>query len=417
MMIGIKNYLTSNYWLDVFFKVSTYFFVGTLPLFLNLNTIALWFFIISSILTYKKHDGYNNLKKNIHIVAPIVLLFVLFVLGLLLSKDVNRVQKDIGRVVPLVIIPLFVSVHRKEDYNFKNIYKVLGLGLFLGMLICWYNIFVSIMSRVDYVKQASYFFQWIYTDFNLVKPLDGHPSYFAILLVLFISAILFNKEFYNIRKNKLKFVLFLSPFFLFLIETNSRIGVIVLVMMVLYHAIKQGSTKLFLSGVALVFLIVLLAIKFDYLGSKFKKIFSPEGSVSIERVERWKEIIQVFNDEDNFWFGVGSGDARLVYRRAYYNGGFELALKKNYNAHNQYLEFFVSNGIFGLAIYLFVFFNFFRNTYLRINAIHFFIAFLMFSMSESFLGRSQGVMIFSFFYSFLLLYYKPTHNLSNAKEE
>ncbi|WP_445958139.1 O-antigen ligase family protein [Yeosuana sp.] len=326
-------------------------------------------------------------------------------------------QKDIGRVVPLVIIPLFVSVHRKEDYNFKNIYKVLGLGLFLGMLICWYNIFVSIMSRVDYVKQASYFFQWIYTDFNLVKPLDGHPSYFAILLVLFISAILFNKEFYNIRKNKLKFVLFLSPFFLFLIETNSRIGVIVLVMMVLYHAIKQGSTKLFLSGVALVFLIVLLAIKFDYLGSKFKKIFSPEGSVSIERVERWKEIIQVFNDEDNFWFGVGSGDARLVYRRAYYNGGFELALKKNYNAHNQYLEFFVSNGIFGLAIYLFVFFNFFRNTYLRINAIHFFIAFLMFSMSESFLGRSQGVMIFSFFYSFLLLYYKPTHNLSNAKEE
>lgn len=415
MMKGIRNYLTSNPWQDVFFKASTYFFVGSLPLFLNLNTIALWFFIISSILTFKAHDGYKNLKTNRYVIISMALLFLLFLFGLWLSKDVNRVQKDIGRVVPLVLIPLFVSVHRKKDFNIKNIYKALGFGLFIGIVICWINIFMSIISRENYIKQASYFFEWIYTDFNLVKPLDGHPSYFAVLLVLFIGALLFDKQFEHIRKQKLKFILLLFPFFLFLIETNSRVGVLALVVIVLYHAIKRWSVKLFISVITLVLIIGLLSVKFDYLGSKFRKLMSSDGSVSIERVDRWKEIIQVFNEKDKFWFGVGSGDSRLIYRRAYYNGGFDLAFNNNYNAHNQYLEFFVCNGIVGLSLYLFIFFFFLRHTYLQINALHFFIVFVMFSMSESFFGRSQGVMAFSFFYSLLILYYKPIQISTDAK--
>lgn len=410
-MKGIKSYLQYNDWRELFFHASIYFYVGTLPLFLNLNTIALWLLILASIVTVKSHNGVSNLKSNLNNLLPICLLFLLFVLGLLLSKDTNRVLVDIGRTVPLFLIPTVIFLHRKEDFNIKKIIIALGIGLSIGMLICWYSIFISIMSKAYPLKQASYFFEWIYTDVNLVKPLDGHPSYFAILLVIFITALLFDTHFLNLRKNKFIFFLILTPFFVFLIETSSRIGVLVLLVIILLYAIKNWSFKLLVLLGSLIFLIAALSLKFDYLGSKFQKVFNSKGEVTLERVGRWKEILNVFEDKDAYLIGVGTGDSRLIYRRAYYNGGYDLAFKKNYNAHNQYLELFVSNGILGLIIYFLVFFMFIQKTRLSHNALHFFIAFLMFSCSETFFGRSQGVMMFSFLYSVFIVYYKPSKPL------
>lgn len=415
MMIDFKNYLANNHWQDIFFKMSTYFFVGTLPLFLNLNTIALWIFAFGSIITFKIHGSYINLKRNVHIILPTTILFLLYVLGLWLSEDTSRVLNDIGRVVPLVIIPLLLSMHRKQDFDIRSIYKSLGFGLFAGMSICWFFIIDSILSKANPIKQASYFFQWIYTDFNLVKPLGGHPSYFAILIVLFISALLFSKEFKNFRKKKINLVLLLIPFFLFLIETSSRIGVLTILAITLYHAVRKVSVKLFLYSIALVFLIGVLSIKFDYLSSKFKDMIGPDEGVSIQRMERWSKIIDVFESKGNLLIGLGSGDARSIYREAYSQGGFELALKRDYNAHNQYLEFFVSNGVIGILLYLIIFYYFIKLMYKKVNAVHFFLIFTMFSLSETIFGRSQGVMIFSFFYSFLILYYKTPNTLNNAE--
>lgn len=414
MITDLKNYFIHNSWQEVFFRISTYFFVGTLPLFLNLNTIALWAFAISSILVFNKHNGYHNLRKNLYIIGPTLILFLLFVLGLWLSNDTGRVLKDLGRVVPLVIIPLFISVHRKQDFNLKRIYIALGIGLFVGMIICWFTIIESILSKPDPLKQASYFFQWIYTDFNLIKPLGNHPSYFAVLLVIFMSAILFNKEFSNLRRSKLKLVLLLFPFFLFLIETNSRIGLISLVFIILFHTLHGFNLKRSLYVLAFFIITILFSIQFDYLGNKFKKLIDSKGDISIVRVDRWKKIIEIFRDEEKLWLGVGSGDSRLFYREAYIKGDFKLALENNYNAHSQYIEFLVSNGVIGLALYILVLFYFIKYTYKSPRAIHFIIVFILFSFSESFLGRSQGVMIFSFFYSFLLLQNKTSKNFNYA---
>ncbi|MCL5247331.1 O-antigen ligase family protein [Cellulophaga sp. 20_2_10] len=407
MIKDIKSCLVNNSWQDIFFKLSTYFYVITFPLFLNLNTIALCLFVFGSVITFKRHRGFINLKENKLEIISFLFLFLAFVFGFFLSKDTTRVLKDIGRTLPLVIIPISVLLHRKSDFNFKSIYISLGWGLFIGMLICWFNIIKSILSRENYLKQASYFFEWIYTDANLVKPLGVHPSYFAVLLVLFISVLCFDKIFMKLQKNKLKLILILAPFFLFLIETNSRVGIISLIVIFLIHALKTFRIKLILGVVLLIFLTGLLSLKFNYLGSKFSKIISLNGEVKFERFQRWKEIANVFNEKDKLILGVGSGDARLVYRRAYYNGGFDLALRNNYNAHNQYLEFFVSNGILGLFIYLFLLIVFYKSTKIKGSSMHFFVVFILFSMTESFLGRSQGVMIFSFFYSILVLNYKP----------
>lgn len=406
MKQDIKSYLRSKHWQECFFNISTYFFVGTLPLFLNLNTIALWFFIGSSILTIKFYNGIFNLKRNFNIFILLSSLFLLFVMGLFLSKDVNRVYKDIGRALPLVLIPLVVFMHKKQDFNLKKIFTSLGVGLFIGMLICWSNIAISIFNRKNPLKQAKYFFEWIYTDVNLVKPLDGHPSYFAILIVLFISVLIYSDLYKGIRGNKIKFLLMLFPYLLFLIETNSRIALFSFLVILIINTFKKRSVKSFLLILLFTISVSILSIKFDYLGSKFLKIINSKGEITAERFLRWKEIIKVFGEKQKFLFGVGSGDARQVYRRAYYNGNFDLALDRNYNAHNQYLEFLVCNGVFGFFLFLIVFVVFVKQTHLKNLALPFFVIFVMFSITETFLGRSQGVMIFSFFYSFLIVIYK-----------
>ena len=417
MMKDIRCYFKNKSSNELFFEASLYFYVGTLPLFLNLNTIALWFLIASSLFTIKAHKGLSNLKENLVNLLPICLLYLMFIIGLFLSKNKQIVYVDLTRTLPLCIIPFIVFLNGKKHFNIKKIFIALGIGIGIGILICWQNIFLSIMSKAEPLKQAGYFFEWIYTDINLVKPLKGHPSYFAILIVIFISAIIFDKNFETFRENKLRLLLLLTPYFIFLIETNSRVGIIVLLVLFFVYTIKHMSLKLLLSFFFLVSVITLFSIKFDYLGSKFQKVINSKGEVTSERVGRWREIIEVFKEKDSHIFGVGSGDARLVYRRAYYNGKYNLAFKKNYNAHNQYLELLVSNGVLGLSVYLFVFLFFSIQTKLKANALHFFIAFSIFSFSETLFGRSQGVMMFSFFYALFIVNNKTLMVTKDGNEQ
>ena len=408
MIKDIKNYWLNKSAQILFFEMSTYVFVGSLPLYLKLNTLALWIFALASItLSFKNKEWYSNLKNNKNPLSALCLLFALYLSGPLLSNDVYEAFNHIVKALPLFLLPLLVLSHRKEDFNIRNIYFSLGIGLFVGILICWYHIFISIMSKEKYMEQATYFFKWIYTDWNLVAPLEGHPSYFAVLIVIFLSAIITNDNFKAIRRNKYKFILLIFPFSIFLLETSSRIGVILLLVILFVHSIKTYRFKGLLLVIALIISIVMFSMKFDYLGSKFGKIISLEGEVKMERYHRWKEIFSVFDQEDKWLFGSGTGDAQNILQTANKNGNFDLAFKKNYNAHNQYLEFLIANGILGLAVYIFVLALFVYKTGLKQEALAFFMVFLLFSISESVFRRSQGVMIFSFLYPLLTLYYKP----------
>src|SRR5690606_21894509 len=152
-----KNYWTNETWHIRFFELATYLFVGTLPLLLKFNTIALWIFALGSIiLSFKNKDWKRNLINNRSALLGFALLFGLYLIGLLLSEDIKRGLKDIGRAIPLLLLPLLILSHNKKDFNLKNIYISLGIGLFIGMLICWYHILVSIMSKQRPLDQAKY---------------------------------------------------------------------------------------------------------------------------------------------------------------------------------------------------------------------------------------------------------------------
>lgn len=387
------------------FEGSTYLFVGTLPLFLSINTIAIWIFVVSSfiVLGFKKRK--EILWKRRAFIIPFILLFFLYIIGLWTSTNTDIALKNISRVLTLVLLPTIILSHNKEDFNFKKIYYSLGAGLLTGMLICWGFVIESILTNATPLRQAPYFFEWIYSNWNLVKPIGVHPNYFALLIVILVLAIIKTEELKFLRKNKLKLILLLIPFFLFLFELSSRVAMLAFLLVIIVSALQNRSRKKgILIGLFVVGLIV-LSVKFDYLGNKFSGLVNGRGNIKVERIQRWDFIIREFKKEGKLILGVGSGDTEEIYTRAYINGNFKTALIEGYNAHNQFVEFLVSNGFFGLLVFVWGLLFFALKTKLKGEALSFFITIVLLSFIESFLCRAKGVFIFSFFISFFLLMY------------
>ena len=387
------------------FEGSTYLFVGTLPLFLSINTIAIWIFVVSSfiVLGFKKRK--EILWKRRAFIIPFILLFFLYIIGLWASTNTDIALKNISRVLTLLLLPTIILSHNKEDFNFKKIYYSLGAGLLTGMLICWGFVIESILTNATPLRQAPYFFEWIYSNWNLVKPIGVHPNYFALLIVILVLAIIKTEELKFLRKNKLKLILLLIPFFLFLFELSSRVAMLAFLLVIIVSALQNRSRKKgILIGLFIVGLIV-LSVKFDYLGNKFSGLVDGRGNIKVERIQRWDFIIREFKKEGKWILGVGSGDTEEIYTRAYINGNFKTALIEGYNAHNQFVEFLVSNGFFGLLVFVWGLLFFALKTKLKGEALSFFITIVLLSFIESFLCRAKGVFIFSFFISFFLLMY------------
>ena len=387
------------------FEGSTYLFVGTLPLFLSINTIAIWIFVASSFFVLSLKERKQILWKRRAFVIPFIFLFFLYIIGLWTSTNTDIALKNITRVLTLLLLPVIILSHNKEDFNFKKTYYSLGAGLIIGMLICWGFVIESILTNATPLRQAPYFFEWIYSNWNLVKPIGVHPNYFALLIVILVLAIIKTEELKFLRKNKLKLILLLIPFFLFLFELSSRVAMLAFVLVITVSVLQNRSRKKgILIGLFIVGLI-LLSVKFDYLGNKFSGLVDGMGNVKVERIQRWDFIIREFKKEDKLILGVGSGDTEEIYTRAYIKGNFKTALIEGYNAHNQFVEFLVSNGFFGLLVFVWVLLFFALKTKLRGEALSFFITIVLLSFIESFLCRAKGVFIFSFFISFFLLMY------------
>lgn len=108
------------------------------------------------------------------------------------------------------------------------------------------------------------------------------------------------------------------------------------------------------------------------------------------RILIWKNAWNVA--VEHLPFGTGTGDVRDELNRAYETNGLMALQKRNYNAHNQYLETLIGVGILGLLSLLSIFFLSFiggikkRDILLPV----FVVMVLFFLLFESMLERKAG---------------------------
>ena len=129
---------------------------------------------------------------------------------------------------------------------------------------------------------------------------------------------------------------------------------------------------------------------------------SPAGNSITQRIEFLKVASGIIRN--NFWFGVGTGDVQDVFNKQYEITKSKFHKKKRLRAHNQYVTFLLTFGVFGFVLLFFSMiypvlkFKAYNNYYF---IIFFAIALLSF-INEDTLETQIGVTFFSYFYSLFL---------------
>ena len=138
----------------------------------------------------------------------------------------------------------------------------------------------------------------------------------------------------------------------------------------------------------------------EYYSHKYGE--NPSGKSILQRIEFWKAGWNIFSN--NFITGVGTGDVRKSFDEEYQRTNSLLAESSRLRAHNQYLTFALTFGIFGLFFFLFSLVY----PIIKLNKIHdyFYMIFILVAalsmLTEDTLETQAGVTFFAFFNSFLL---------------
>jgi len=128
-------------------------------------------------------------------------------------------------------------------------------------------------------------------------------------------------------------------------------------------------------------------------------VYSNTGYASgysfFQRMVYWQVAMEII--EKNFFFGVGTGDVKDAFKEVYAADHYDLDEKYWLRAHNQFLTFFVSFGVFGLAYFIYFFvqaFRFNRKSYLAWSIS---LLALLSCLTEDTLETQAGVAFFGFF--------------------
>lgn len=336
-------------------------------------------------------------------------LFLLFFLGMTYSSNRQYGWFDLEIKFSLILFPLLFSTidDSLDRKQIKRILIAFVAGCFTGSIMLLIHAFQSYSEtgRMDpfaYTNLSWYF----------------HPSYMSMYLSFAISILLFFIiEQWNTIPwfGKAGIILLLLWFFLFIIFLSSKGGFLGLFSIIFFYILILGfKYRKWMSAAGLLILTILLFfLSFEMFPFAMNRISQAEqdltgkvaskkhdSSVS-DRIVVWKACSGIIRE--NLLFGVGTGDVKDELLNAYKAENFQAALESKLNAHNQYLQTFVSLGITGfltlLAMILIpAWMSVKRNHYIFFS---FLLLFAVNILVESMLEIQQGVIFYAFFNTLL----------------
>lgn len=415
-----------NFTLDNIFNRAFVFFLILFAFSLPINyRLSIYLLAFSSTAWVLSKNWYYSRRKIFCYsnVIILVLYWCLHLISLVYSDDINRAQSDVIQKMSFLLFPLFFITSKDIIKHKRTLLDAFLLGLIFIATFLFFRAFRNSINLTDFklnpipsdTPWENYFLYLRFTD-------PYHPTYLSLYFSMGL-AILVNK-YVEISKMLYRFfIIFLFSFFLVIIYlSSSKAGLLVastIFLLTVFWLIRKRS-RLYASilvGVLSTVLVVFIsnnsrfAYFINYLGGSKNKEFSFDNkelekklsSEATVRIDIWKNIPSIINDD--WLFGVGVGDNKSVLVDGYREKGIQYAAEARLNAHNQYFETFVGLGLVGLIILLTIFGVGFWKAFQRKDML-LFMFLLIVSINflfESMFERVFGVMFFSFFYCLLLL--------------
>ncbi len=424
-IISLKN-------INIFFLLAI---TASIPFLTKMLSYPIIFWVFTSIILYiKSHKKLDKPTINKGIIF-LWLFYISVVASVIYSDDKADAFFDTEVKLSLLIIPLGMIL-LKEIYQPKRrlILSVFAFSNVIASAICIiaalynsttivdgkiiFNTIVPIIYEDTNTAPPSYF---AYTDFSLFK----HPAYFSAYLILsfFIIIDLIKNKIYLLKSKTanrfiyiISILLILSALFFLQSKAGYLTFFVVLALFFLWWIIKK---KKFILGSAIITLIIIAAMYWYNNNSRFyyirNALLQKEDFVEavankehkyilerygIDRISLW--IIASEVASENFLLGCGAGDVHTELNAKFSEYNLDSFTENRYNAHNQYIETFLTQGIIGfLLMLLWLIYPFFKNNNYKNHNYLFliFITVLAFNfIFESMLNSISGVIYTAFFY-------------------
>jgi O-antigen ligase len=369
----------------------------------------------------------SGLTKTVFMKNKMTFLFFLFTVfffwqisGLLLTDSLSTGFERIFKRLSFLVFPLVLFYPgTKIIKNIKFILRLFALSTFLYLLYCLGNALhnsVIIMSQkwLFNPHPLEYFYENYFYSARLSHLV--HPSYLSMYIV--ISILVSLEALFDSSINGFKKGFWLSGIIVFLgvlYLLSSRAGILAAIITIpLYFHFKYH--KKLSKWIILVFLLIItvLFVKIAKTNAKvqssFEGIFNEKFNETLENDERlliWKSAMGVI--KQNIFLGVGTGDASAELKREFLKRGYVKGFYENLNAHNQFLEILLENGLIGLIFFLSIlgYMGYIAISQQNILSGLFILMMIIFFMFETILNRLAGITFFPMF-SFLLLHLRNT---------
>lgn len=335
------------------------------------------------------------------------LYFVVLLIGLSYSQDLSTGLKVIESNFSFLALPVvFSKIRDFNEVKLKQICIAFLTGLFLACTICLVNAII----KYNYDDSIQVFF-----FYNLTEVIHSHPTYLAYYLIFGIT---FGLYLLNEKSTVLPIITsgIILFFFLMLMLTGGQTSFMSLLLVcsffVLKFILEEKSTYRNLT----VGIVVTIIIGMFLVSSIDHGVREEVLSDSWDRLALWKSAVMA---TPNVFLGVGTGDYKIILNEYYQLHGMTDFAKDSFNSHNQFIQIFFTNGVLGFValgilmgrtLYLSV-----RNSYSF--GILVFFPFIIYGMTEVFLGRYQGIIFFSMLHQIFIRYYgsvKPAFVLKGS---
>ncbi len=366
-----------------------------------INSISVFLLLIFFFLDHRQ-----NLKNKIKIIRTnkLVLIYMFFfviqVLGLIYSNNIDFGLRRINVMLPILFMPA-ILLSEKLDY-FKFL-KMLNTLKYCIVFVFVYYIIIHVFIEE---RPLSNFVLYVINDKLGI-------SQFYIMFILLIPMLHCISQI-QIKTQVLLNTLFLFLFLFFIILLTNKTSFFTLFLMLLIKGIflykfKIGRYRFLLLsfiGLTVFFLaftpqikertdVVLRTMDFDIETIITKNSVTLTNNTLEQRILinylSFKEI------KKHFPFGVGTGDFKDVLFESYKKVNFKRAILGDFNNHNQYMSEFLKTGAFGGVFFLILILMLINFSSIKDNYNIYIVAFFTIAnFFESYLYRQHGVLIFSF---------------------
>ncbi|NQV02915.1 MAG: O-antigen ligase family protein, partial [Bacteroidia bacterium] len=361
-------------------------------------------------------------KHNQHLLLFTGLYFI-YLIGLLYTSNMEYARFDIEVKLSLLVFPLLFATIDGRVFSFLRI-NYIFLTYIAGCLTASIVCLINALIRYGDTGDADVFF---YTQLSILH----HSGYlamfvnFAVVLVVFLT----DDHLRLFKWWHLVFITLLLVFFnLVVVLLSSKMGILSLIVIYLLMTFIFFFSKPF--RIKAIFPLVMLGTVILFL------LLFPQ---TMERVERTTNVVENINSlqadaeestgerilvwqsawhiiQEHPFLGVGTGDVKDALLEEYSLNGIKYAYSRRLDAHNQYLQTYLSVGLIGFIVLVTMLAWPGVLAFRRKNYIYFFFL-LLFSMNiltESMFENQAGVVFYAFFNALLFLYMNPCAKVSSG---